>query len=288
METSLACSAVQGYVSQPHVQSVERSLGLLETLARVDDLGLIEIAAQAGLQPSTAHRLLATLVAHGYVVQRATNKRYLLGYKLAELADALNRRSERLRLLTNPHLWSIRQATGESASLTMLEPPNVVYVDQVAGTQSVRMFARIGASVPAHTTAAGKAMLASMAADAVAAVVGEEPFAQLTSHTIESYAALDEELKRIRQLGYAVDNEEHELGVGCVAAPIFDHDAHVVAAISVSAPTPRIEASVPSDLGELLMDRAMSISSELGYSVATLIVGEPGLQLVDGFDGDSG
>jgi DNA-binding IclR family transcriptional regulator len=257
---------MQSSLSQPHVQSVERSLELLETLARVEDLGLVEIAAQAGLQPSTAHRLLATLVAHGYVVQSATNKRYLLGYKLAELADALNRRSERLRSLANPHLRSIRQATGESVSLTMLEPPNVVYVDQIAGTQSVRMFARIGASVQAHATAAGKAMLAFMAPDAVAAVVGEEPFAQLTSHTISSLAALDSELKGIRQLGYAVDNEEHELGVGCVAAPIFDHAALVVAAISVSAPMPRIEVRIPSVLGELLMERATSISSELGWS----------------------
>lgn len=251
---------------QPRVQSLERTFAILETLAGAEELGLVEIATRTGLQPSTVHRLLATLVAHGYAAQSVASGRYMLGYKVAELAAALNRRTERLRMLAHSHLTSIQKVTGESASLTVLEPPNVVYVDQVQGSRSVRMFARIGAAVPAHTTAAGKAMMAFMEAEAVAETVGKKPLRQLTQHTISTLTALHEELETVRRSGYAVDREEHELGVGCVAAPIFNYDASVVAAISVSAPAPRIDATPPAELGELLIDRATTISHALGWS----------------------
>ena len=248
----------------PRVQSLERSLEILETLGNAEELGLVEIAARTGLRPSTTHRLLATLAAHGYAAQNASNGRYRLGYRIAELAAPVIGRTERLRVAARSHLSSVQRITGESASLTVLELPNVVYVDQVQGTQSVRMFARIGAAVPAHTTAAGKAMLAFLEATRVRDFIDSGPLEKLTARTITSSAALVQALAQVYQHGYAVDDEEHEVGVGCVAAPIFDESAGVVAAISVSAPTPRIATATPAELGELLMDRAASISASLG------------------------
>jgi len=256
---------------QPLVQSVGRSLDLLEALAEPGELGLVELSTRVGLQPSTVHRLLSTLVDRGYAVQSAATGRYLLGYKLIELAGYLNKRTEHLRTLTRPHLTSIQKVTGESANLIVLESPNIVYVDQVEGSRSLRMFARIGAAVPAHATAAGKAILAFMPQAPLGDVFGAEPLPRSTAHTITSLDVLGDELARVLRRGYAIDNEEHETGVGCVAAPIFDYAATPVAAISISAPIQRIHAADPAELGELLMNRAGEISRELGF-----VAGAPG------------
>jgi DNA-binding IclR family transcriptional regulator len=250
---------------QPLVQSVGRSLDLLEALAEPGELGLVELSTRAGLRPSTAHRLLSTLTERGYAVQSAATGRYLLGYKLIELAGYLSKRTEHLRALARPHLTSIQKVTVESTNLIVLSPPNVVYVDQVEGSRSVRMFARIGAAVPAHATAAGKAILAFMPEAPLRDVFGADPLPQSTPYTITSLDVLRDELARVLRRGYAIDNEEHETGVGCVAAPIFDYAATPVAAISISAPTQRIYAADPAELGELLMNRAGEISRELGF-----------------------
>jgi len=247
------------------VQSVARSLGLLEALASPGELGLVELAARAGLQPSTAHRLLSTLVGRGYVIQTADTGRYLLGYKVLELASFVNGRTAHLRALARPHLVSIQKITGETTNLTVLEGPQVVYIDQVEGSRSVRMFTQVGRAVPAHTSAAGKVILAFYASDLVEKLYAEEPLGQLTPRTLTTLNGLGDELARIRRRGYAIDNEEHEEGVSCVAAPIFDHEGGVRAAISVSGPAPRIHSADTAELGELLTTRTAEISRSLGF-----------------------
>jgi len=248
---------------RPLVQSVARSLEILEALASGGELGVVEIAVRTGLRPSTVHRLLATLVARGYAVQIRRAGHYVLGYKLAELAGVLSDRSERLRALARPHLASIREATGESANLSVLAPPNSVYIEHVDGTRAVRMSAHIGATVPAHAGAAGKAMLAFTAPEGVGDLLGGDPLPALTERTITTLAALRAELETVRARGYAIDDEEHEPGVGCVAAPILDRHGSAVAALSVSAPTQRIRASGPAHLGRLLAEHAAAISAAL-------------------------
>jgi IclR family acetate operon transcriptional repressor len=243
------------------VQSVGRALDLLEALADPSDSGLLELAQRAGLQPSTAHRLLSTLVARRYAIQEPGG-RYRLGDKLGELAAIVAERTGPLRALARPHLEAIQRVTRETASLTILEPPRLVYVDQVEGSRSMRMFARLGATVPAHATAGGKAMLAHLDAEVVAGMLADEPLEPLTPHTITSLDALADELARVRARGYAFDREEQEAGVGCVGAAILDGN-DPVGALSVSAPLTRIEATGPDDLGELLTTRASAISAEL-------------------------
>lgn len=240
-----------------------RSLEILEALADGGEQGIVEIAARTGLRPSTAHRLLATLVARGYAVQARPSGRYVLGYRLAELAGAVGERSERVRALARPHLAAICEATGESANLSVLAPPDAVYVDHVDGTHAVRMSASIGVSVPAHASAAGKAMLARVPDANVAQLVGGEPLRALTERTITTLADLRRELDGVRERGYAIDDEEHEPGVGCVAAPILDPLGGAVAALSVSAPAPRIEAAGRDRLGHLLVRHATRIAREL-------------------------
>src|SRR5579862_4475927 len=248
---------------RPLVQSVARSLEILEALGAAGELGVVEIASRTGLRPSTVHRLLATLVARGYAVQSRPSGRYMLGYKLTELADAAGQRTARLRALARPALELVQAATGESANLSVLAAPSAVYVDQVEGTRAVRMLARIGAAVPAHASAAGKAMLAREPAGSARELLGGDPLPALTANTITTLEALEAELEGIRARGYAVDHEEHEHGVGCVAAAIVDDRVGALAALSVSAPTQRIAAAGPAALGRLLAKHAEEVSRAL-------------------------
>jgi IclR family transcriptional regulator, KDG regulon repressor len=249
----------------PTVQSLERAFDLLEALADGGELGVTELAARTGLVPSTAHRLLTTLAKRGYVTQSADSGRYLLGYKVVELASGLEQRLERLKAVARPHLERIQRATGETVNLVVLDADRVVYVDQVEGSRSVRMFTAVGTAALAHTTGSGKAILAFGPPDVAAALYDGRELARLTPRTLVTLAALQDDFARIRRRGYAIDNEEHEEGVGCVATPLFDHTGEPCAALSVSGPTARILHADTAELGALLLGHAATISTALGH-----------------------
>jgi IclR family acetate operon transcriptional repressor len=253
-------------VAQQRVQSLDRALDLLEALASADELGVSEIAARTGLVPSTAHRLLGTLVARGYAAQSPASGRYLLGYKLLELTSGLQDRLQRLRTAARPHLEAIQRETGETTNLVVLEGKDVVYVDSVSGTRSVRLFTEIGRAIPAHTSGAGKALLAWRDPADVASLLGDAPLAPSTPKTLTTLEALEDDFVRIRRRGYSTDNEEHELGVACVATPILDHTGLPMAAISVSGPTPRILHADTADMAGVLREHAAEVSSALGFA----------------------
>jgi IclR family acetate operon transcriptional repressor len=254
-------------VPQPRVQSLERALDLLEALATADELGVSELAARTGLVPSTTHRLLGTLVSRGYAAQSPTSGRYLMGYKLLELTSGLQDRLDRLRTAARPHLEAIQAETGETTNLVVLEGRNAVYIESVSGTRSVRLFTEIGHAIPAHSSGSGKALLAWRTPADVEALLDGASMPASTPRTLTTLEALQEDFGRIRKRGYATDNEEHEIGVACVATPIFDHAGLPVAAISVSGPTPRI-LTTDTDLADLLRKHAKQVSENLGYSAA--------------------
>lgn len=252
------------------VQSLDRALDVLEALASARELGVSEVAARTGLVVSTAHRLLATLAQRGYVGQNPVNGRYTLGFKVLELVGGLEARTSALRTAARPHLERIQHATGETANLVILEADRVVYVDQVEGSHKIRMFTELGSSVFAHSTGSGKAILAYRPAEALAQLYPRErePFERLTPRTITTLAGLRDDFVRIRRRGYALDNEEHEEGVSCVATAVFDASAMACAAISISAPTARIVHADTDEIGKLLGDHAAAISTALGYDAA--------------------
>jgi DNA-binding IclR family transcriptional regulator len=248
------------------VQSLERAFDLLEALAEGGELGVTELAERTGLVPSTAHRLLATLTKRGYVTQNTISGRYLLGYKVVEIASGLEHRLSRLRAVARPHLESIQRATGETTNLVVLDGDHVVYVDQVEGSRRVRMFTVVGTAALAHTTGAGKAIMAYGPPEVVTSLyAGREPLARLTPRTLVTLEELRDDFTRIRRRGYAIDHEEHEEGVGCVATPLFDHTGRPCAAISVSGPSARVVHADTAELGALLVEHSGQISAALGY-----------------------
>ena len=214
-------------------------------------------------RPSTAHRLLGTLVARGYASQNPTTGRYLLGYKMLELTSGVQDRLGRLRTAARPHLEAIQDETGETTNLVVLEGRDVVYIESVSGTRSVRLHTEVGRSIPAHTSGAGKALLAWREPEDVATLLDGAPLAPSTPRTLTTLDALQEDLAKIRRRGYATDNEEHELGVACVATPVLDRARRPIAAISVSGPISRILNTETPDLAGLLREHAEAVSASL-------------------------
>ncbi len=234
-------------------------------LAAQDEIGLCELAKQVGLLPSTTHRLLATLVDRGYACQNPISGHYLLDFRVLEMARSVEDRTARLRAATNPFMQRIRKVCGETTNLVIRRDDRVVYVGQLPGSRSIRMFTEIGHDVPLHVTGAGKAMLAFDTDEVATSFTARGPFEQYTEQTITTGTDFAEELNRTRRRGYGLDNEEYVEGVTCVAAPIFDHEATVCGALSVSGPTIRIRGGDSDALGELVGIAAIEASRELGF-----------------------
>jgi IclR family transcriptional regulator, acetate operon repressor len=219
------------------VQSLERALDILEHLSRSkSELGVSEIAPAVKLANGTAHRLLATLVRRGYARRNPETRKYALGVKA--LALAINVRDQ-LGPSAQPFLRELTEISQESSNLAALDTNSVVYVEQVPAPRMVRMFTEPGNRVPPHCTATGKVLLAYQPEDTIDAMIRQGGLPRFTAHTITEEQRLKEELAHIREQGYAVDSEEMEEGVRCLAAPIFGSDQRVLAAMSISGPAGR-------------------------------------------------
>ncbi len=245
------------------VQSVERTLDLLEALANAQgEISITHLAARTGLHVSTVHRLLATLVHRGYVRQNRETARYYLGSKLALLGEGAPRYTE-LRLQAQPALQSLTDIVNETSNLVVLEDTAAVYIDQVQCKQVVRLFTAIGNRVPLQCTAAGKVLLAWLLPDTRDRVVDRLEFRTYTPRTLASRSAVLATLENVRRGGYALDEEEYQLGVRCVAVPVVDGDGTAVAAISVSAPANRLNRARALEILPALRRAATTVASGL-------------------------
>ncbi|GAB4429450.1 MAG: IclR family transcriptional regulator [Chloroflexi bacterium OHK40] len=252
------------------VQSVERTLDVLEVIASSDDeVSLSEVCERVGLPLGTVHRLLGTLLARGYAVQNKATRHYGPGPRLLEVAArAANNQRFDLRRIGREALRELTAATGETSNLLLRRGSAVVYVEQVVSQQTVRMFTEVGQHAPLYCTGGGKAILASLPAGQLEAYLAATRLEPHTTHTITTPEQLRRELEETRQRGFALDNEEHELGVRCVAAPIFDHSGACVAALSISGPATRLSAERALAFGPLVRQAAAICSAQLGYGGA--------------------
>lgn len=228
------------------VQAVRRALLLLELLADAGQLPISELASRSGLSLSTVHRLLATLAERGYVRQDS-QRRYLLGTALLPLGEAATRVLGRRAL---PFLRQLAELTGETANLAVLEDDHVVYLAQAPGRHRMRMFTQVGRRVLPHSTAVGKVLLAWHDDAQLRTMIDRLGLPERTPRTITSRAAFSAELGAVRTRGWAVDNEEEELGVRCLAVPVGP-GCSAVAALSVSAPASRLDHKGPEVLTAL-------------------------------------
>lgn len=219
------------------VQSVDRALDILELLAsRPGTLGVTEIARGTGLAPGTAHRLLVGLAQRGWVRQDP-GRRYGVGPAAVRLGGVA---STMLAAAAAPALRSAVEASGETANLASLEGDAMVYLAQSPSPHTLRIFAEVGRRVPLHSTAVGKVVLAGMDPDDAQELLAGTDLVARTPRTLTDPEQLRAELGRVREQGFALDDEEQELGVRCVAVPVRTGSTWAPMALSVSGPTERM------------------------------------------------
>ncbi|HXW51387.1 MAG TPA: IclR family transcriptional regulator [Candidatus Acidoferrales bacterium] len=247
------------------VQSVERTLDILESLVELgSEVGLVEISQAVSLPLATVHRLLGTLIQRGYVKQNRQNRKYSLGFRALQMGSDMRQRFS-LRLEARPFLQRLMQSCGESANLAVLDDGEVVYIDQAQSSRILRMFTQIGNRLPAHSTGSGKVMLAFAPPDVVEGILRRYGLSERTGHTIVDLDEFRRELERIRRKGYALDDQEHEEGVRCIAVPVRDESGQVVASLSISGPVTRLNDSQVDEIIPEVVDCGNKLSGRLGY-----------------------
>jgi len=244
--------------------TVAKAFAILDMLASNGENGasLTEVSSHLGMSKSTAHRYLTTLEELA-VVERDEKDHFRLGLKLIELTGAILSDHD-LRKVSESFLNEVAAQTQETVHLAVPSLNEVVYIAKVDSSHSIRMASRIGGRMPMYCTALGKAILAHYPLDRVEEIIREGTPAQ-TLYTLTSPQTLLAELERVRAQGFATDDQENEIGVRCVGAPIFDYTTKVIGAISVSGPANRLTKGRCLELGPLVRDAALKVSRRMGY-----------------------
>lgn len=222
------------------VQSAGRIFSVLEMLAYEGPQGVTEISKALDLNKSTVHRLLASLINMDYVNKESDSDKYRLTFKLLGLGESLLDKMD-IVSIARPYIKHLAEFSGETVHLVQKVKTNMVYIDKVESySNSVRMVSRIGVEKPLHCTAVGKAMLAELEDDQVKEIWNRSDIQRFTPKTIVNIDAFLVELQNVREKGYAVDNEENEIGVRCIGAAIKNYKGKAENAFSISAPISRM------------------------------------------------
>ncbi|MFM9421342.1 IclR family transcriptional regulator [Thermus scotoductus] len=237
------------------VKTLERGLSVLQALAELKEAGLSPLAERTGLTKSTLYRLLQTLVRHGFVEEERGV--YRVGPKAFAVGQVYPRQN--LLLAAHPEMEALAAETGESVNLAVLAGREALYLDQAEGARLVRLFTAPGSRAPLHATGVGKVLLAFRG---IPEGLSLTPY---TPYTLTRLEDLKRELETVRRKGYALDNEERELGVRCVAAPVFGPGGEVVAALSLSAPASRLSLEEAHRLAPRVVEAARKASLRLGF-----------------------
>ena len=246
------------------LSSVANAIRLVRAFSAEEyEIGISNLARRLGLGKSTVHRLASTLVQEDFLEKNPDTGAYRLGLALFELGT-LVRRKMNFANEARPYLKSLMEKTGETAHLAVLDRASVIYINTIASRQAIRMSSDVGARAPSHSTSEGKILLAFRPPETLAAMLEGRLVAQ-TAKTITKLQALREELRSVRGRGYAIDDEETEVGLRSVAAPIRDHRGEVVAAISIAGPTQRVSKKVLQSYPAEVCAAATAISQRLGY-----------------------
>ncbi|HTX62899.1 MAG TPA: IclR family transcriptional regulator [Acidimicrobiales bacterium] len=245
------------------VSSVDHALRLLAAFQDHPSLAVRESAELLGVAPSTAHRLLTTMQASGFVVQDPASRRYSAGPALVAVALASLQRIDVGRV-ARPHLAALAAETRETVSLAVPEGATIRFIDSVEGPDVVRVRSRTGLSVPAHTSAAGKALLAGLGREELLRLYPTTRLQRRTPRSIGSRASLLQELEDVRRLGYATSLEESSAGLASVAVGIGDVRGRVIAALAVLVPAERLDSRRTGRIVHAALGRAKRIEAELG------------------------
>ena len=253
-------------------QSLTRALILLDRLAQAPTgMHLTDLAMQLAMPAATVHRLLSTFEEMNYVEQDADEGTWFVGLKAFTVGNAfLNRRD--YVVSARPYMQALVEQCGETVNLGVIDDGEVVFISQVESREMMRMIVKLGSRSPIHASGVGKALLAAMEPTRVAAILQRRGLARFTERSIGTPAELNLALEQIRRQGYALDDEEHAVGLRCVAAPIYDENGQALAAISLSGPKARILDIRLAELGNAVHQTAAEITLALGGRMPPLSI----------------
>ncbi|HWO78531.1 MAG TPA: IclR family transcriptional regulator [Bacillus sp. (in: firmicutes)] len=254
----------------PIIQSVDRALRILDLFDEYEtELKITDISDKMQLHKSTVHSLLKTLQTNGYIEQNMENGKYRLGMKLFERGNLVIRRLD-LRTIAKKYLIDLSVKSQNTVHLVILDGKEGIYIDKVEGASATVLYSRIGRRVPLHSSAVGKALVANKSKRELQEILNNYEFIQQTPNTITDEETFIAELEKVKEKGYAIDNEENEPGITCVAVPIWDHSGTVVAAISMSQNTASVNEEKLERTVEMLKDASIKISKEMGFEMSSV------------------
>lgn len=246
------------------LSSVANAIRLTKAFSEHEyEMGISALAVRLGLAKSTVHRLATTLVEYDMLEQNKESGKYRLGLAFFELGTLVRRKMD-VATAAQGEIHALAESSGETIQLAILDHLSVLYIRIRESRQAVRMSSGLGSRAPAHCTSVGKALLAFQPIEVVQQVI-EQGLKRFTANTITDPDTLLAELASIRAKGYAIDDEEMEVGLRCVAAPIRDHSGHVVAAISVAAPVQRMSKKAVQGTIPSVVSAAEAVSRRMGF-----------------------
>lgn len=247
------------------IQVLDRAFAIMAALASSDRaMGASEIGSRLQLNKTTVHRLLAVLERHRYVERDLDGGRYRLGLKLVELGGIALSRFD-VHRLAQPFIERLVSETGETAHLGILRQSEVISLVNVEGHHNIRTPSTVGRRSPVHCTSQGKVLLAFQTKPFIEAFLRSHRFKAYTKNTVRSAAQFRTELERVRNYGFALDDEEYENGLKCVGAPVRDHSGKVIAAISIAGPAFRVTPECLPKIIRNVVNTAAELSMALGY-----------------------
>jgi len=248
------------------IKSIEKAIQMLNLFSvKQPELNLGELSQALKVHKSTAYRIAVTLVEGGLLRWNPQKGCYSLGLKILNLGSSLMNSLE-LRTTARPYIKKLVGEVNETVHLAVLDQGDVVYIDKLESSRSIRIFSDIGKRAPCHCTALGKALLADLPAETVRQILGKKGMKGYTSSTITNIPAFLEHLAEIRQNGYALDLEEHETLIHCIAVPIKDFSRKTIAALSVTMIIKNFSDSTINQFIPFILEAGAKISLEMGYS----------------------
>ncbi len=248
------------------VQSLSKGLKILGIFnySRTE-LSVQEISKLTGINRTSVHRSVYTLEKEGFLERNLSNGKYSLGLKLFELGNMVAENMD-LRQRAKVYLQELKDTCNVTAHLVVLDNWEAVYIDKVEPSHNLIKFSAVGKRVPLNCTAVGKVLLSGFTDEEILASITSEQIKKMTPNSIDNMDDLLKEVRKVRTQGYALDLEELELGLSCVAAPIFNYNNEVVGAVSASSYISKIKAERLLDLSEKVIETARKISLSLGWS----------------------
>ena len=245
------------------VQVLDRSLKLLDLVASADGAALTELSDQSGMAPSTVHRLLTSLANHGMVTHDSETGAWTIGLKAFEIGNAFLR-FRKLGTISRPFLKQLMEHSGETANIGIEDGGDVVFISQVESHAPMRAFFRPGRRGPIHASGIGKAILSTWDNAGIERLLTPRPLARFTEKTRDTLPKLLTDIETIRTRGWSIDDEEHTLGMRCLAAPIFNEYGEAIAGISVSGPAVRLLDETLTALGPVVKAAADGVTQAMG------------------------